>query len=128
MIGAMIWRLNMMLGGHLALVSIAAAVLLLLVCNYKKVPPNTALVISGCIRRHYKVKDADGNITKKKFGYRIVRGGATIVIPFLERASGWFSGWQDVNITARGVTTQLHGIWKVASILIAMPEKRFSEN
>ncbi|MGI8997032.1 MAG: flotillin family protein [Pyrinomonadaceae bacterium] len=44
--------------------------------NYIKVPPNLAAVISGRSR-----KLADGT----KVGYRLVRGGATLILPFLEK-------------------------------------------
>jgi flotillin len=50
--------------------------LLLLSRNYIKVPPNLAAVISGRSR-----KLADGTMV----GYRLVRGGATLIIPFLEK-------------------------------------------
>ena len=43
----------------LVLIIIAAAVVLIMLVNYRKVPPNIALVISGGIRRRYKVKDED---------------------------------------------------------------------
>lgn len=44
--------------------------------NYIKVPPNLAAVISGRSR-----KLSDGTAV----GYRLVRGGATLIIPFLEK-------------------------------------------
>ena len=44
--------------------------------NYIKVPPNLAAVISGRSR-----KLSDGTYV----GYRLVRGGATLIIPFLEK-------------------------------------------
>lgn len=44
--------------------------------NYIKVPPNQAAVISGRSRRL-----ADGTTV----GYRLVRGGATLILPFLEK-------------------------------------------
>jgi len=44
--------------------------------NYIKVPPNEAAVISGRSR-----KLADGTTV----GYRVVRGGATLIFPFLEK-------------------------------------------
>ena len=44
--------------------------------NYIKVPPNEAAVISGRSR-----KLADGTAV----GYRVVRGGATLIFPFLEK-------------------------------------------
>ena len=89
---------------------IAAAVLLLLLLfcpRYRKVPPNEALVISGFVRRRYKVKDADGKIVVKKFGYRIVRGGATFVIPILERVDRLHLGLMQVDIkTTQPVPSQ----------------------
>jgi flotillin len=44
--------------------------------NYIKVPPNEAAVISGRSR-----KLSDGTVV----GYRLVRGGATLIVPFLEK-------------------------------------------
>jgi flotillin len=44
--------------------------------NYIKVPPNEAAVISGRSR-----KLPDGTMV----GYRLVRGGATLIVPFLEK-------------------------------------------
>ena len=80
---------------------------LLFMFNYRKVPPNIALVISGGIRRRYKVKDEDGNIIVKKFGYRIVRGGATLVIPFFERVDKLNLGIMQVDIrTTQPVPSQ----------------------
>lgn len=67
---------------------IGIAVLILLIKflpRYKIAPPDTALIISGLIRRNYKVRNSDGTISSKKFGYRIVRGGATFYVPAIER-------------------------------------------
>ncbi len=50
--------------------------LMLLSRNYVKVSPNRAAVISGRSRRL-----ADGTVV----GYRLVRGGATLIVPFLEK-------------------------------------------
>ena len=50
--------------------------LMLLSRNYIKVSPNRAAVISGRSR-----KLADGTVV----GYRLVRGGATLIVPFLEK-------------------------------------------
>lgn len=89
---------------------IIVGVILLLVLffpRYHKVPPNQALIISGKLRRRYKVKDADGNIVVKKFGYRIVRGGATFVIPFFERIDHLNLGLMQVDIkTTQPVPSQ----------------------
>ncbi len=79
---------------------IGAVVLLAIIifmCNYIKVPPNVALIVSG--RKHkYKVKDAEGKEVTKQFGYRIVRGGATFVIPFFERVDKLNLGIMQVDI------------------------------
>lgn len=48
--------------------------------NYIKVPPNMVAVISG---RKRTITSDTGE--KVKVGYRLVRGGATLIIPFLER-------------------------------------------
>ena len=67
---------------------IGIAVLIVLIKflpRYKIAPPDTALIISGLIRRNYKVRNPDGTISSKRFGYRIVRGGATFYIPAVER-------------------------------------------
>ena len=60
-------------------------ILIKFIPRYKIAPPDTALIISGLLRRNYKVRNADGTVSTKKFGYRIVRGGATFFIPAVER-------------------------------------------
>lgn len=75
--------------------------------SYVKVPPNQALIISGPFRRKYRVKGQDGATTVKKFGYRIVRGGATIVIPLIERVDRLSLGIMQVDIrTTQPVPSQ----------------------
>jgi flotillin len=62
-----------------AILAVALAVLItfwLLSRNYIKVSPNVAAVISGRSR-----KLGDGTVV----GYRLVRGGATLIVPFLEK-------------------------------------------
>ncbi len=72
--------------------------LMLLSRNYIKVSPNQAAVISG-----RKRKLADGTAV----GYRLVRGGATLVFPFLEKVE-----FLDLNVitvplaTTRAYTVQ----------------------
>ncbi len=74
--------------------------------NYIKVPPNVALIVSGR-RRKYKVKDETGKEIIKEFGYRIVRGGATFVIPFFERVDRLNLGIMQVDIkTTQAVPSQ----------------------
>ncbi len=48
--------------------------------QYKKVGPNTVLIVSGGKKR--VVQDTDG--TKRKIGYRMQIGGGTFVKPFIE--------------------------------------------
>ena len=77
--------------------AIVLLAIIIFMCNYIKVPPNVALIVSG--RKHkYKVKDADGKEITKLFGYRIVRGGATFVIPFFERVDKLNLGIMQVDI------------------------------
>jgi flotillin len=74
--------------------------------NYIKVPPNVALIVSGR-RRKYRVKDETGKDIVKEFGYRIVRGGATFVIPFFERVDRLNLGIMQVDIkTTQPVPSQ----------------------
>ena len=92
---------------EIVLTVIGIILLIILFPRYHKVPPNVALIISGKIRRRYKVKDADGNPVIKRFGYRIVRGGATFVIPFFERVDRLNLGLMQVDIkTTQPVPSQ----------------------
>ena len=68
------------------LIGIFALILLIkFIPRYKIASPDTALIISGLIRRNYKVRNPDGTTMTKRFGYRIVRGGATFWIPAVEK-------------------------------------------
>ncbi len=93
--------LPFIVGGALLLI-----LLIIFMCNYIKVPPNVALIVSG--RKHkYKVKGEDGKDIVKRFGYRIVRGGATFVIPFFERVDKLNLGIMQVDIkTTQPVPSQ----------------------
>jgi flotillin len=72
---------------------IAALIALMLISrNYIKVSPNQAAVISG-----RKRKLADGSVA----GYRLVRGGATLVFPFLEKVE-----YLDLNVITVPLATQ----------------------
>lgn len=82
-------------------------VLMKLVPRYKIAPPDTALIISGLLRRSYKVRNPDGTVSSKKFGYRIVRGGATFYIPGIERIDQLDMCLMQVDIkTAQPVPTK----------------------
>lgn len=75
--------------------------------RYKIAPPDTALIISGLIRRNYKVRNGDGTTSVKRFGYRIVRGGATFWIPAIERIDKLDMCLMQVDIrTAQPVPTK----------------------
>lgn len=91
---------------YVAVGVVALIVLIAFFRNYVKVPPNVALIVSG--RRHkYKVKDESGRDVVKVFGYRIVRGGATFIIPFFERVDKLNLGIMQVDIkTTQPVPSQ----------------------
>ena len=75
--------------------------------RYKIAPPDTALIISGLLRRNYKVRNPDGTVASKRFGYRIVRGGATFYIPGIERIDQLDMCLMQVDIkTAQPVPTK----------------------
>ncbi len=82
-------------------------VLIKLIPRYRIAPPDTALIISGLLRRSYKVRNPDGTVAAKKFGYRIVRGGATFFIPGIERIDQLDMCLMQVDIkTAQPVPTK----------------------
>lgn len=77
----------------IVVVVVAALIALMLISrNYIKVSPNQAAVISG-----RKRKLADGSVA----GYRLVRGGATLVFPFLEKVE-----YLDLNVITVPLATQ----------------------
>ncbi len=90
---------NLLIPVIILVIVIAVLIALMLISrNYIKVSPNQAAVISG--RRR---KLADGTVA----GYRLVRGGATLVFPFLEKVE-----YLDLNVitvplaTSRAYTVQ----------------------
>ena len=90
------------------LIGIAGLIILIkFLPRYRIAPPDTALIISGLIRRQYKVRNPDGTVSSKKFGYRIVRGGATFWIPAIERIDALDMCLTQVDIkTAEPVPTK----------------------
>ncbi|MCR5566461.1 MAG: hypothetical protein K6F61_06385 [Clostridiales bacterium] len=90
------------------LIGIALLIILLkFLPRYKIAPPDKALIISGLIRRNYKVRDTDGSVSTKKFGYRIIRGGATFYVPAVERIDSLDLCLTQVDIrTAQPVPTK----------------------
>ena len=93
---------------HWVLIGLAVLILLLkFLPRYKIAPPDKALIISGLIRRNYKVRDTDGSVSTKKFGYRIIRGGATFYVPAVERIDSLDLCLTQVDIrTAQPVPTK----------------------
>ena len=86
---------------------IVLIILIKLLPRYKIAPPDTAFIISGLLRRNYKVRNPDGTVSVKKFGYRIVRGGATFYIPAIERIDKLDMCLMQVDIrTAQPVPTK----------------------
>ena len=90
---------NLVIVGAILVILIGLLIAFMLISrNYIKVSPNQAAVISG-----RKRKLADGTIA----GYRLVRGGATLVFPFLEKVE-----YLDLNVitvplaTSRAYTVQ----------------------
>lgn len=65
-----------------AVIFVLFVVLLFVSSRYQKVGPNEALIISG--RGQTRVNPVTGE--KERIGYRIVKGGGTIVWPVVERA------------------------------------------
>ena len=93
---------------HWILIGIAALIIILkFIPRYKIAPPDKALIISGLIRRNYKVRNPDGTVAVKKFGYRIVRGGATFYVPAIQRVDQLDMCLTQVDIrTAQPVPTK----------------------
>ncbi len=91
------------------IVGILVALFIVIKCfpRYQIAPPDTALIISGLLRKKYKVRNPDGTVTTKKFGYRIVRGGATFYVPVIERIDKLDMCLMQVDIkTAQPVPTK----------------------
>jgi len=65
-----------------AVILVLFVVLLFISSRYQKVGPNEALIISG--RGQIRLNPTTGE--KERVGYRIVKGGGTIIWPVLERA------------------------------------------
>lgn len=92
-------------------------ILLLLVISgrYQKVGPNEALIISG--RGATRVDPVTGQ--KERVGYRIVKGGGTVVIPVLETAKRLSLEVMTIEVetprvyTAQGVQVTVDGIAQV---------------
>ena len=93
---------------HWILIALAVLIIILkFFPRYRIAPPDTALIISGLFRRSYKVRNPDGTTSVKKFGYRIIRGGATFYVPAIERIDQLDMCLNQVDIrTAQPVPTK----------------------
>ena len=78
-----------------------AAVLVAFLKNYIKVPPEKAAVIYG---RKQIVVGPDGS--KRERGFRLVRGGAALVLPFFEKASWLDLGLMTIPLTVNKVPSK----------------------
>jgi len=84
---------SLIIVGTILVIVVGLLIALMLISrNYIKVSPNQAAVISG-----RKRKLADGTVA----GYRLVRGGATLVFPFLEKVE-----YLDLNVITVPLATQ----------------------
>lgn len=98
-----------------AIVFVIFIVLLFISSRYQKVGPNEALVVSG--RRQSRLNMATGQ--KEQLGFRIVKGGGTIVWPVLERAERLSLEVMTIDVvtpkvyTSQGVAVTVDGIAQV---------------
>jgi flotillin len=69
--------------------------------RYKKVGPNQVLVISG--RRRMVINPATGH--KERVGFRVVKGGGTLIIPVLERVDILSMEILTIEVEVRNVYT-----------------------
>jgi flotillin len=69
--------------------------------RYKKVGPNQVLVVSG--RRHTAVNPVTGQ--KESVGFRVVRGGGTVILPVVERIDVLSMEILTIEVEVRGVYT-----------------------
>lgn len=73
----------------IVVIGLAIAVLGIVVTvarNYRKVPPNSVLVVYGR-KRKMQVADGQGGTKEVQVGYRLVIGGATFVMPMIESSA-----------------------------------------
>lgn len=91
-------------------------ILILFIANrYQKVGPNEALIISG--RGSTRTDPATGK--RERVGYRIVKGGGTIIYPVLERAERLSLEVMTIEVetprvyTSQGVAVSVDGIAQV---------------
>lgn len=98
-----------------AVIFVLFVVLLFIAGRYQKVGPNEALIISG--RGTSRVNPTTGQ--RERIGYRIVKGGGTIVWPVVERAERLSLEVMTIEVatprvyTSQGVAVTVDGIAQV---------------
>ncbi|MBI5653652.1 MAG: flotillin family protein [Chloroflexi bacterium] len=98
-----------------AVIFVLFAVLLFVAGRYQKVGPNEALIISG--RGTTRVNPVSGE--RERIGYRIVKGGGTVVWPVVERAERLSLEVMTIDVitprvyTSQGVPVTVDGIAQV---------------
>jgi flotillin len=85
------------------ILAIMIVFLLILARRYVRVGPNEALIVTGQNRR---VAGPDGR--ERPRGFRIVTGGATFVIPVIEKAEVLSLEMLGVRVAASGVEASAH--------------------
>lgn len=99
----------------IAVIFVIVMLLLVISGRYQKVGPNEALIISG--RGSTRTDPVTGK--KERVGYRIVKGGGTIVFPVLESAKRLSLEIMTIEVetprvyTAQGVAVTVDGIAQV---------------
>lgn len=98
-----------------AVVFVLFVVLMFIANRYQKVGPNEALIISG--RGQLRVNPTTGQ--SERIGYRIVKGGGTVVWPVVERAERLSLEVMTIEVvtsrvyTSQGVAVTVDGIAQV---------------
>jgi len=98
----------------IGIVSVVFIFMMIWASRYTKIGPNEVLVISG---RKRIITDPDG--TRRRVGYRIVKGGGTFVLPVIERVDRLSLEviTLDVNTpevyTAPGVPVEVDGVAQI---------------
>ncbi len=94
----MTWQAVLIAAGILFVVFVLAG---FWASRYKKVGPNQVLVVSG--RRHTAVNPVTGQ--KESVGFRVVRGGGTVILPVVERIDVLSMEILTIEVEVRGVYT-----------------------
>src|SRR5260221_6590357 len=100
--------------GIMAIVVVIFIFLMVWASRYTKVGPIQVIVVSG--RKHYSLQ-ADG--TERQRGFRIVKGGGTFVLPFLEKVDLLSLELLTIDVqtpevyTSKGVPVRVDGVAQI---------------